>query len=264
MARFLFVPLTWVGALCVAACGVTQGEETVYLKDGTERKGDVVEKDDTVVRLRTDDGVVSIPRSRIDSIVSDGKPPKAVAPEQKAEPKAPEVGAEAKRPEEPKAARRRSLPCHDYDAQVKDIAGRHYYKKHGDEAVAAFEKVLAVYREKGGPAGHEGADENWEWYFLVGQVICESAREPTRAEEKRNADANAALGYLGRAWGLYQGQGPEGEEANETKGRICVLQAGAYKALGNEPECRAKLTTAIKTYKYAPAEDELKKLDEQK
>jgi hypothetical protein len=264
MAHSVFAPLTWAGALCIAACCVTRGEETVYLKDGTERKGDVVEKNETVVRLRTDEGVVSIPRSRIDTIVSDGKPPKAVAAEQQAEPKAPEVPVEAKRPEEPKAARRRSVPCHDCDAQVKLIAGRHYYKKHGDEAAAAFEKVLAAYREKGGPTGHEGADENWEWYFLMGQLLCDCATEPTLAEDKHTRDANAALGYLGRAASLYQEQGPEGDEASETKGRICVLQAGAYKVLGNEPECRAKLTTAVKTYKYAAAEEELKKLDEGK
>ena len=264
MAHSLFVHLIWTSAFCIAACCLTRGEETVYLKDGTERKGDVVEKNDTVVRLRTDEGVVSIPRSRIDSIVSDGKPPKAVAAEQEAEPKAPEVGVEAKRPEEPKAARRRSVPCHDCDAQVKLIAGRHYYRKHGDEAAAAFEKVLADYRETGGPVGHAGADENWEWYFLMGQLLCDCAMEPTLAEDKHTRDANAALGYLGRAWGLYQEQGPEGEEGNETKGRICVLQARAYKVLGNGDECRAKLGTAIKTYKYAAAEEELKGLDEGK
>jgi hypothetical protein len=156
------------------------------------------------------------------------------------------------------------VPCHDYDAQAKLIAGRQYYKKHGDEASAAFDKVLATYREKGGPAGHAGADENWEWYFLAGQLLCDCATEPALSEDKHTRDAAAALAYLGRAMSLYQEQGPEGEEANETKGRICVLQARAYKVLGNGDECRKRLETAVKTYKYAAAEEELKKLDEGK
>lgn len=268
LARPFCVPLAWAGALCLAACGVARTEDTVFLKDGTERKGDVVGKNETVVRLRTADGVESIPRSKIDSIVSDGQPPRAVAVEQKVEqktePKAPDADVKAKPPNQPKAARRRSVPCHDYDAQVKEIAGRRQYRKRGDEAIAAFEKVLAAYREKGGPAGHAGAEENWEWYFLMSQLLCDGTGDLSLSEDKRTRDANAALGYLGRAGKLYEEQGPEGGEANETKGRICVLQARAYKVLGNGDECRKKLETAIKTHKYGAAEEELKKLDEQK